>query len=711
MTETFHVPVRRGTGRGYVRMEEVRAPAPDAWRACDPRRGEHGHWICPHCDALRPFERKGETAFIRCGHCKSEFGEAEWLFDPDAPTQAALDELKRQYGDVLNSSLDEVGVADALADLGSEPAAPCPYCRGREHAFLPEPQKESSMTHLRTDRTYRTRDGSRRGLRVQQMSRVWGPWDWCLVNGLNRMSNRWDGEGRFFRGDEHPSDLIEEGPDDATPDTRAAGAESELCEGCPPVGYPTDITRCAPCPRRAVTPPTRNPFEGHCCIPRDGEPFFVLLGRDKQAPACVEKWVADREAAKPGDDKIAGALEIAGKMRAYSGAPTPPAAQASEEEVERAWKAILDERGGSLIDPTIGPQIKPVIRAALSTIRTTASAAAVEHVLAEEERYLIAHVRSELSGDGDGPGIMPGDVEGAFCRIRSALNRRANGDAGSADHAGVWEEFGRRVLAMVWEAADLEGNVLADEALKLGLVEQVEFDPEKHGDIDADDGDLIYRLKDEFKRGAKAAPLVAISAERLAEIEAGAKAATPGPWKVGPFASDILAPSEKGGETKLFDIRGWGYFTGQGHGALGLTPDEGRARQAANGAHVAGLDPQTALALVAEIRSLARRLGEAEHKAAGLQAARAVLEQERDEAVRRRGEPDAWQWRIPRRAGGCDAWATVETDAELRAKVAQWPVTEVRPMFAGPIEAVPAPGSAIPEFPDEPDISFGSAEL
>ncbi len=26
----------------------------------------------------------------------------------------------------------------------------------------------------------------------------------------------------------------------------------KLCEGCPPVGYPTDKTRCGDCPRRAM---------------------------------------------------------------------------------------------------------------------------------------------------------------------------------------------------------------------------------------------------------------------------------------------------------------------------------------------------------------------------------------------------------------------------------------------------------------------------
>ena len=34
-----------------------------------------------------------------------------------------------------------------------------------------------------------------------------------------------------------------------------------------------------------------------CCVPRPGEPSFVLLGRDPQAPHLVEKWAIDRELA------------------------------------------------------------------------------------------------------------------------------------------------------------------------------------------------------------------------------------------------------------------------------------------------------------------------------------------------------------------------------------------------------------------------------
>lgn len=32
-----------------------------------------------------------------------------------------------------------------------------------------------------------------------------------------------------------------------------AAMDPTLCDDCPPVGYPTDKTRCLPCPRRAMS--------------------------------------------------------------------------------------------------------------------------------------------------------------------------------------------------------------------------------------------------------------------------------------------------------------------------------------------------------------------------------------------------------------------------------------------------------------------------
>lgn len=63
---------------------------------------------------------------------------------------------------------------------------------------------------------------------------------------------------------------------------------------------------------------------------------------------------------------------------------------------------------------------------------------------------------------------------------------------------------------------------------------------------------------------------------------------TPGPWHVGYRGLDIGCTNAKiGGHAKLFDVRGWGYLTGNGHGALGLTEDEAIAVQKANALLVA----------------------------------------------------------------------------------------------------------------------------
>lgn len=57
--------------------------------------------------------------------------------------------------------------------------------------------------------------------------------------------------------------------------------------------------------------------EGECCVPLPGEPSFVLLGRDPQAPALVETWAAERERAEPSSSKPAMACRTAGAMTAW----------------------------------------------------------------------------------------------------------------------------------------------------------------------------------------------------------------------------------------------------------------------------------------------------------------------------------------------------------------------------------------------------------
>lgn len=47
----------------------------------------------------------------------------------------------------------------------------------------------------------------------------------------------------------HPLDVE---PPEARRGTPYYSPEPSLCEDCPPVGYPTDKTRCTPCPRRSA---------------------------------------------------------------------------------------------------------------------------------------------------------------------------------------------------------------------------------------------------------------------------------------------------------------------------------------------------------------------------------------------------------------------------------------------------------------------------
>src|SRR6185312_3555478 len=62
------------------------------------------------------------------------------------------------------------------------------------------------------------------------------------------------------------------------------------------------------------------PKQDELCVPDAGEPQFVLLGRDPQAPPLVEEWAHVRRLAEPESPKPAMADEIAAKMRAYKAA-------------------------------------------------------------------------------------------------------------------------------------------------------------------------------------------------------------------------------------------------------------------------------------------------------------------------------------------------------------------------------------------------------
>jgi hypothetical protein len=104
-------------------------------------------------------------------------------------------------------------------------------------------------------------------------------------------------------------------------------------------------------------------------------------------------------------------------------------------------------------------------------------------------------------------------------------------------------------------------------------------------------------------------------------LEAAARAATlhlaGHEIKADSFGGQIWGQSKKGGDAHLLDIRGWGYLTGRGDGALGLSEDEGiEAQRAVQTYAVAAWNAVPSLlsdlaALAAENEKMADALAEA----------------------------------------------------------------------------------------------------
>lgn len=74
-----------------------------------------------------------------------------------------------------------------------------------------------------------------------------------------------------------------------------------------------------------------------------------------------------------------------------------------------------------------------------------------------------------------------------------------------------------------------------------------------------------------------------------------------------PDNSYIWAKSLRGGETTILEASGWGYLTGGGHGALGLTGETAMAAQKAWLDYVALANPQNVSSLLSDYAALEAR--------------------------------------------------------------------------------------------------------
>lgn len=132
-----------------------------------------------------------------------------------------------------------------------------------------------------------------------------------------------------------------------------------------------------------------------------------------------------------------------------------------------------------------------------------------------------------------------------------------------------------------------------------------------------DPSHFVAMEQDRFAAADAILAALALSGDH-AELAQLAEAATSrtdgGEWKADPYGiRQIWAKSLKGGDTHIADIRGWGYLTGGGHGALGLSDDEGLEAQRQIAAFIAAANPATVLDLIAEVAALRGAKWEVQH--------------------------------------------------------------------------------------------------
>jgi hypothetical protein len=76
-------------------------------------------------------------------------------------------------------------------------------------------------------------------------------------------------------------------------------------------------------------------------------------------------------------------------------------------------------------------------------------------------------------------------------------------------------------------------------------------------------------------------------------------------WRKDYLGGAIGCENEKsGGFAKLFDIRGWGYFTGTGHGGLALSAADGKTRRDSVGDYLVAVSPAAIAAMLIDLESL-----------------------------------------------------------------------------------------------------------
>ncbi|MEC7798097.1 MAG: hypothetical protein VX755_12350 [Pseudomonadota bacterium] len=103
----------------------------------------------------------------------------------------------------------------------------------------------------------------------------------------------------------------------------------------------------------------------------------------------------------------------------------------------------------------------------------------------------------------------------------------------------------------------------------------------------ADVSEIAAKINQRIALRTTPAPALSVDLAELKRLHTEAVKYLGGPnLKPDSYGLQVWGECLKGGDSHVFDVRGWGELTGRGHGAFGLSEDEGMAAQRARQAYL-----------------------------------------------------------------------------------------------------------------------------
>ncbi|PWC48150.1 hypothetical protein TSA6c_17090 [Azospirillum sp. TSA6c] len=229
---------------------------------------------------------------------------------------------------------------------------------------------------------------------------------------------------------------------------------------------------------------------GNPCLQklRPGEPFFVLLGRDRNAAEAVRCWAGLREADRGASDRVDDARQIAGRMDAYRGDGVSSAALSTSPD-------DLTEKAKRIAWALQSADTPPMWDDAHEMWEDMSRAAKAAYLAAARA----SSSQENLTAAGQGA-RSPTPVRCSQCGwLGDATELGAEGECGGEGCPGTAVSEISTPADMIDAWQDSEGHICGPQLAEAGLIAQHPASAEEAKHLDIQPGDSVWDLTDAGK--------------------------------------------------------------------------------------------------------------------------------------------------------------------------------------------------------------------